>query len=437
MSQLARLPVFLTSICILSIAGACSPGSVAPGEAGVTHPPTPSAAPSAAPSPTAKVEPTPTPAIPPALVTTGPAEVVYDWTKDRCENLDIPDLPARAFRDADGNVELISAHITNRRYLGPDLNDVKHQCQPVMQSTHDSDPSKFSDNEWIASTYTEDGKTVYALIHDEFHGWEHGVCSSGDNFACWYNIITLAVSKDGGKTFQHAAEPPANLVASLPHVYEDGAGPYGVMEPGNIIKKDDYYYVFVKIDEYRSDDQRVCLLRTKDLGDPSSWRAWDGADFTVAMNDPYQHADDPETLHHCAAMDPNLGILYPGVTFNTYLKKYVMVGISTDNFSSNKTIWGVMYAFSDDLIHWDRRTMLFEAPLPWSTQPGNPRLYLYPTLIDPDSSSRNFETTGKTAYLYLTRFNGGDPLDRDLIRIPVEFFSTAAEGQAAEVRFQP
>ena len=29
----------------------------------------------------------------------GAAETVFDWTTDRCESEDIPDLPARAFRD--------------------------------------------------------------------------------------------------------------------------------------------------------------------------------------------------------------------------------------------------------------------------------------------------------------------------------------------------
>jgi hypothetical protein len=38
------------------------------------------------------------------------------------------------------------------------------------------------------------------------------------------------------------------------------------MEPSSIIKgRDGAYYAFIRIDEYRSDQQRVCLLRTTDL----------------------------------------------------------------------------------------------------------------------------------------------------------------------------
>jgi len=51
---------------------------------------------------------------------------------------------------------------------------------------------------------------------------------------------------------------------------------------------------------------------------------------------------------------------------------------------------------------------------------------MYPSLLDPDSETRNFETTGKKAYLYYTLFNldylGNSTLDRDLVRVPVEFF---------------
>jgi hypothetical protein len=428
MNAIARLRLVGMGMALV-LAAACSGGAAPSGGPALPD--------SAGPSPATPPEPTATPFPSPTLVTVGPAEVVFDWSKDRCEALDIPDLPARAFRDVDGNVQLISSHLKTRRAIGPDLNDVKHECEPVMQATHDGDPSKFSDNEWIASTYTEDGSTIYAIVSNEFHGWEHGMCTAKDNFACWYNANTLVVSHDAGKSYEHAATPPGQLIAALPEQYEDGAGPYGAMEPSNIIKKDGYYYAFVRIDEYKSDAQRLCLMRTDNLSDASSWRAWDGTDFTVVFHDPYADAEAAKTAPACAAMDLDLGLIGTSITYNTYLNRYVMMGLSTDNFSTDREIWGVMYAFSDDLIEWDRRILLFEAPLPWSRQDGNPRVYLYASLLDPDSTSRNFETAGKTAYLYLTRFNGGDPLDRDIIRIPVEFFPTKAEAKTAEVAFQP
>ena len=257
-------------ICVLAlifIVGACNfPSST------ISKPSTPT--PSS--PPTATVEPSPTPFPSPTLTTVGPAEVVFDWSKDKCENYDIPDLPARAFRDARGNVQLIAASDTNYRFIGPDLNSIKHDCNVIMKSDLQADPSKYDDHEWLASTYTLDGQTIYALIHNEYHGHEHaGMCPQHDYFPCWDNSITLAISTDGGASFSDALTPPAHLVARLPYQYEAGAGPDGYRGPSNIIKgPEGYYYSFFNNITMHTQKQWVCLMRTKDLSAPMSWRYW-------------------------------------------------------------------------------------------------------------------------------------------------------------------
>src|SRR5262245_14239830 len=95
----------------------------------------------------------PPPPRPVTLTAAGPPEVMFDWTTDRCEDLDIPDLPARVFRDATGQVELISAHYINRRFIGSDLDHLRHSCDVVMSSDMNPDPAAFDDHEWIASTW--------------------------------------------------------------------------------------------------------------------------------------------------------------------------------------------------------------------------------------------------------------------------------------------
>jgi hypothetical protein len=50
----------------------------------------------------------------------------------------------------------------------------------------------------------------------------------------------------------------------------------------------------------------------------------------------------------------------------------------------------------------------------------NDTFYAYPSFMDPDSQSMNFDTSDENAYLYVTRFNNGVTLDRDLIRFPVQ-----------------
>lgn len=380
------------------------------------------------PTPASQISPTatPNPFPDPVLVINGQEEVVFDWSTDRCAKENLPDLPSRAYRDVNGQVQLILSHFTSYRMTGPSLNELEIDCNPMMKSTYDPDPSQFSDAEWIASAYTEDGQTVYALVHTEYQGHTHtGRCPQGEYFPCWYNSLTMAFSTDGGETFQHIVEPPAHRVAGLPYPYEAGSGPYGIFEPSNIIKgQDGYYYAFGRLDYYKSDEQGVCLMRSDDLSDPTSWRFWTGSNFSGRFIDPYTEEVDDLAAYVCPPLEwDDIGAsLNSSITYSTYLNRYVLVGLSAD-WLDDREVWGVYYSFSDDLIHWTRRKLLVELPLPWTTPNFDDVMYLYPSLLDPQSDSRNFETVGKTAYLYTTRLNFGQAnLDRDLIRVPVEFF---------------
>jgi hypothetical protein len=356
----------------------------------------------------------------PVLEITGEAELVFDWTTDRCEQNDIPDMVARAFRDAEGQTHLVAAHHVAYFSVGEDLNSVEHRCRVVMNSNYNNDPSQYMGLQWIASPYTEDGETVYAVVHNEYEG---------PNFPNWYNALTLAVSTDGGDTFQPAATPPDHLIATLPYQFEAGAGPYGIFGPSNIIQgPGDYYYLMVRVDDYRSPDQWTCLLRTDDLSDPNSWRAWDGEGFNFAFVDPYeQDIQNPDDFK-CTPISPNeIGSMNQSLTYNTYLDRYVLVDNSADTIDG-RHVWGIFYAFSDDLINWTRRQLLWEVELTWTYEPGDEDPILYPSLLDPASDSRNYETTGQDAYLYYTQNhyrNNAQTLDRDLMRVPVRFYRSA------------
>ena len=357
----------------------------------------------------------------------GEEEIVFDWSEDNCEPEHIPDLAARAIRDASGNLQLIISHYVNYRMVGPDFNLLEQDCNPIMGSDFISDPALYNDSEWIAAPYTEDGETFYALVHNEYRGHTHSEsCPSGDYFDCLDTSITLAISKDAGATYQAIEDPPGHLVATLPHQMEPEAGPFGYRTPSNIIKgRDGFFYSFNNVSDYKTQEQWVCLMRTNDLSDPGSWRFWNGEDFTGIFPDPYQSNQNLISEQKCAPLDrDNIGAsLSDSITFNTFLDHYVLVGISADHLGGRE-VWGFYYAFSSDLINWSKRELLLEIPLPWTVEfSGSDQSHLYPTLIDHNSESLNFETTGKTAYLYFTRMNQGQAnLDRDLIRVPVEFF---------------
>ncbi len=355
----------------------------------------------------------------------GPPEVVFDWSTDRCEDADVPDFPARAFVDQSGQVQLISSNHKPRRFLGADLNNLTHDCGIVMTSNYDSDPSRFDDVGWLGATYTEDGSTIYAIVHNEFEGWTHpGYCNVGYWSAnCWYNGLTLAVSTDAGLSYDHPVSPPLHLIAASSLKYENDIGPHGIFHPSGVVKGGDgYYYAMVHRVRYTAPnigEQWACLMRTADLADPDAWRFWDGVRyeglFVNPYTDPIVSADD----HDCSPIDrEDISDMNGSLIYSEYLDQYILTGPSSD---ADKH--GFFVAFSDDLVNWTHRELLLERDLPWTApNPLGPN-YMYPSLLDPDSTSRNFDTIGKTVYVYYTRLNFGQgDLDRDMLRIPVEFF---------------
>ncbi len=505
----------------------------------------------------------------------GSEEMVFSWSKDRCSETELPDLPVRAFRDAEGMVQINISFPTNYRMIGKDLNSLKTDCKVTLAADMDRDPSHYSYSEWMGSTYTLDGKTIYALIHNEFYGdeafgwyaekdygssqggnnwyyrgwngsaysdmrydaaksrwqgnepfcqigqrWAHpdrgceptrtwtspvdatvtvsgitrdedpgggdGVvvkilkgdaelwsvtiengdkkeypfnlevpvrvgdtirfrvnsrgntnndttylnpkinvgpnpCVSGVRDSCTLNSITFAQSNDGGKTFTQP-NAPNHLVATLPFRYKPDWGLMALWQPSNIVKspKDDYYYTLMQTD-YRPASgpggrQGTCVMRTKTLNDPASWRAWDGKAFEMRFINPYTEPNEDPEKHTCQFVSVNeiQGLTY-NLTYNSFFDKFMAVGVGT----SRTGVSGFYFSLSDDLVHWTPKQLLMKADLAHIVNYHPPYL-AYPSLVDPNDTSRNFEITGASPYMYFTRINRMNPLDFDLLRVRVQ-----------------
>ena len=361
--------------------------------------------------------------------TLGEEVTVFDYSAEACDRLDIPDTAARAFRDAQGLVQLLASHHVTRRAIGPDLDHLARDCGVVMSSHGDPRPEQFNDREWIASLYTSDGMKVAALVHNEYQGHRHpGQCPSGSYRRCWYNSLTMATSEDGGRSFRHA-EPPGHLVASLPSRYLPDRGPQGVFSASNIVGgKDGFYYTLVQLvsEDYGGGG---CLMRTRDPFDASSWRAWDGSAFRLQFIDPYRTQEAPDDFCHPVSRD-QIATMRHSLTFNTYLDKFLLVGVAQAwDGEKQREVPGIYYSTSDDLISWSNRELLMEAELPWTHECGDGAPVNYPSLLDPNSQSRNFDVSSKSGYLYFTRLNYHDcqsQLDRDLVRVPLTFHKEGA-----------
>jgi hypothetical protein len=360
------------------------------------------------------------------LTPTGPEQVLYDWSRDQCRPDAIPDSPARAFRDSSNNVHLLLQHWVTYQFIGPSLGSASFSCNLAMGSTENPDPAAYADREWVASPYTFDGVTVYALLHNEYLGGQHpGQCSVPAGNVCRMMAVTAGVSQSGGMGFYQARTPPAHLVAAMPYRYVQNAPNYGYAAPSNIVKHHDgYYYALIRATAYQEQRAGACIMRTRTIADPASWRAWDGSGFNVRFVNPYT-SSDPPSQHVCSPIEDDLKGMTEGLTFNTWLGQYLLVGVGSEwDPALGRDVWGFYYTTSNDLLHWSERKLIFEAVLPWTYKGcGDDDPVQYPSLLDPNSTSRNFETTGRTMYLYFVRDHYNQycyqSLDRDLVRVPV------------------
>ena len=242
-----------------------------------------------------------------------------------------------------------------------------------------------------------------------------------------YNALTYAVSFDKGKTFTQPAVPN-HLVASVPYRYEPQMGKTGLFNSSNIVQsdKDGYYYMLayrnVKGDTGGS---RVCAMRTNNLGNPKSWRAWDGSGYNLRFYDPYRETiTNPEALT-CAPVTMGGDFLgnAESLVWSTYYNKWLVTFSLTTNIDGTGG-HGLFFALSDDLVHWSspKLIMRFNRPGVTTNQiPGGGEGMDYPSLIDHTDASRNFEKVGRDAYIYYTAFDNNNWLERDLMRLPVHF----------------
>jgi hypothetical protein len=360
-----------------------------------------------------------------SVTVTGPEEIAWDYETMRCADYYWPDGSTQAFKDSTGRLQLVAPFL---RMTGTSFANLTTNCTPQLSDGGDPNPAHYDYVHWLNGLYTENGLDVYALLHNEWHGWEiPGACpSAGKNRRCGVGAVTYAVSHDNGDTFV-SPPPPDNFVATVPPrpVLDDPRT--GLFAPSAPVKKGSYYYSFVLIGNSREQEAGACAMRSPDLTDPRSWRGWDGVSFSVRFKNPYYENASPQRTHTCEPMDyDSIQSMTRSLTYSTSLGKYVLTGsaIKFDPVQS-RNVNGFYFSTSDDLIHWSMRQLLYEIPSLVTHQCGGPDAGVYPSLIDHNSTDRNYRTMDATAYLYFTRihYDAACFADQhnDLIRVPVQF----------------
>jgi hypothetical protein len=339
-------------------------------------------------------------------------------------------------------------------------------------------PSNYDTVLWMASPFN-DGTTVHALIHNEFHGdW------TGSSTWCpmqtqiiylpcsYWNIVT-ASSRDGATTFQlNQASPGVNVPAialANPYVVPPANalatdGPQGMTAQSNILRSGNYYYVLsLQLQAPGAVDPSLngtCIWRAPVSTGALVWTGWDGSAWTIAAPTGY-----PATGHSTSPplCKPVLQAFFRfSWSFNRFAGGSGLVVMGQDTLANlknkNVSTQGCAYApgasastADEAFVYIVASRLPVEPPffeLPFSFLKENTELCLlqinsmnapntlaqqaYPSMLDPTSplllpGDLNFQTTGFRPYLYFTQINpmGPDNMqgwNRDLMRIAVQVF---------------
>lgn len=328
----------------------------------------------------------------------GAPEVLYDARRQGCDVNDIPDAPLRAYRTAEGEIAAFGLHYDNRRLLGPNFGQMKLECAVVFRGTGDGNPARYDDRAWITATYTEDGKSVFGLVHHEFQAHAHpGRCTLREYMACWWNSVFAILSPDGGKSFARAPSP---VMAASPEKSEIGQGRHrGFFNPSNIVKVNGAYHTFIATTGWAGQSSGVCLFQARSLTGGADWRAFSGRGFSARFPDPYTEPLRNETCQPIAPFPAPVGSVTRHEPSGLWLAVFQAAKGMPDGLGGSFPVSGFYAASARDLTRWSEPRLILETKTLYDSPCGESLIRSYPSLVDPASTSRNFETTGDMALL--------------------------------------
>ncbi|WP_341991606.1 hypothetical protein [Azorhizobium sp. AG788] len=357
------------------------------------------------------------------LAVAGGESIIFDQRTQACDASDLPDAPARAFRNAQGQMVLFAPNFRNRAFVGPDLRHLARDCTVRFAAKGARDPAMLDDRTWLHAFHTTDGTHVFAFASASFIPYRHGEpCAAGaERTACWRNGIVALRSSDGGRSFADSAPPPGHVVMPPDTYTPDVKNPPGYISATNIVPFQGDLYSIVWRRDADARQSRNCLVRAKG-GNVDHWEVWTGAGFTPLADLASSGWKVAQT--DCAAIGARGLPAIRGLVLHAASNTFVAVFQQRRRSLGGALEEGFFTATSKDLITWSAPRLL--ASLPLRAGPGDTGTFVgYPSLIDGSSPDRDFGTIDASADLVFVRFlmeqKGGRPVRvRELVALPLK-----------------
>ena len=350
----------------------------------------------------------------PVLRVAGPLTTLYKAADSRCDRNFIPDAPARAFRRKDGSVVLIAPHYDNWILHGSSLLTVKADCHGVLLKT--AYRQTVPGNLWIEATFTDDGQHIFALASQDLTDEnERNGCKPKAPGGCWSNNIVFLESSNGGESFNVKSILPF-ATANMNAVSDSKRSGYFTTSNISSVVGESYFMLYTE--GLTNQSPGNCLFRSKAPTNPASWFGWDGHAFTVQLG------TSNVSARACKPIMKNYG---PARSL-IYIAKYhtwatVFAARLADKSGESRSRPGFYAAFSSDLLKWSDPVLLLQEPLVARVD-STAYIASYPSLIDPESASRNFDSIDEAEpVLFFTvkhLLNGNGTMNRDLVYVPLK-----------------
>lgn len=344
----------------------------------------------------------------------GAETTVFDWSRDRCNDEDIPDAPFRPVRLGDGQIFAMAAHYNNFSFKGKSFDSLRKNCRSVYRGVDDPRPEKFEGRVWLMSFWTNDGIRIAALGHNEYQASRFpGRCAFNSLSKCNYDSIRSFASKDAGTTFSPHSD---SLVVAPVYAFDRDHGKIrGFLHPSNIIEFRSEYFALIQAMEDFPQEGGQCLIKTES---PFSgvWKLLTREGWISTKMNPYDKNLPPTTP--CMKLRGLEGNVW---SILRHISTGMIIALTTKQ-SKNSNMVNLSVSVSYDLINWSHSQSFYSFVPAWSATCDNKERYSYPSLVDTKSNSPNFDTVGSDATLFLVKIHMNDcrmTLKRDLISIPV------------------